>query len=210
MFIFGAAGLFAQAHGAVSAPRSHAGAPGRPPGMTPIPGVPAKPPNILHPASGTPPPLFRHNNGFGAPVYGYPVYVPASGYGYYDNSYAAPASAPAQEGYYPPQNMTMMYAPPSYPETAESKTITNPFVDQDGDAPAPMQSDDAISKHYLLAFKDHTVYAAVAYFLQGDTIHYFTAGNIHNQASISLIDRDLTARLNKESGQQVDLPPAKN
>jgi hypothetical protein len=174
--------------------------------MTPIPGVPSRPPNILHPASGTPPPPSNRWVGYGGAVYAYPVYVPAAGYGYYDNSYGAPAPAP--EGYSPAPYPTTMYMPPAYPETAESRTITNPFVD--GDAPAPMQTDDSAAKHYLIAFKDHTVYAAVAYFLEGDTIHYFTAGNVHNQASISLIDRDLTARLNKESGQEVKLPESKN
>ena len=46
--------------------------------------------------------------------------------------------------------------------------------------------------HYLIAFKDKSIYSAVAYWVDGDTIHYFTAGNTHNQASVSLIDRDLT------------------
>jgi endonuclease YncB( thermonuclease family) len=59
---------------------------------------------------------------------------------------------------------------------------------------------------YLLAFKDHTIYSAVAYWVDGDTLHYFTAGNTHNQASISLIDHDLTQRLNKESGIDFRLP----
>ena len=56
--------------------------------------------------------------------------------------------------------------------------------------------------HYLLAFKDHTIYSAVAYWVDGDTLHYFTSGNTHNQASVSLIDRDLTKRLNEGSGSK--------
>ena len=62
---------------------------------------------------------------------------------------------------------------------------------------------------YLIAFKDHTIYSAVAYWLEGDTLHYFTSGNVHNQVSLSLIDRDLTVRLNRESGIEVKLPAAK-
>jgi endonuclease YncB( thermonuclease family) len=61
--------------------------------------------------------------------------------------------------------------------------------------------------HYLIAFKDHTIYSAVAYWVDGDTLHYFTSANTHNQVSLSLIDRDLTERLNKESGLDVKLPP---
>jgi len=49
----------------------------------------------------------------------------------------------------------------------------------------------------------------VAYWVDGDTLHYFTSGNTHNQVSLSLIDRDLTQRLNKESGLEVNLPAAK-
>ena len=62
--------------------------------------------------------------------------------------------------------------------------------------------------HYLIAMKDHTIYSAVAYWADGDTLHYFTSGNIHNQVSVSLIDRDLTERLNKEMGTDFRLPPA--
>lgn len=215
---FGAAGLFAQGRGtgtAAGASRggaAHGGAVSRTPGMSPIPGVPTHPPNILYPASGThPAPAYNHRNN--GQVYGYPVYVavPYGGYygGYYDNSYAAPAPAPPPEQYY--QQPTVVYGPPVYPpETAQSRTIINPNVEQEADGgPAPMQPDDTLSKHYLIAFNDHTVYAAVAYWIDGDTIHYFTAGNVHNQASVSLIDRALTTRLNKETGMRVVLPAAK-
>jgi hypothetical protein len=59
---------------------------------------------------------------------------------------------------------------------------------------------------YLLAFLDHTVYSAVAYWVEGDTLHYFTSGNTHNQVSLSLVDRVLTERLNRESGVTLRLP----
>ena len=69
--------------------------------------------------------------------------------------------------------------------------------------PAPPQAEPV---HYLIAFKDHTIYSAVAYWVQGDTLHYFTDGNTHNQVSLALVDRDLTAKLNKDSGVEVKLP----
>jgi hypothetical protein len=65
------------------------------------------------------------------------------------------------------------------------------------------------ASRYLIAFKDHSIYSAVAYWVDGDTLHYFTTGNTHNQASLSLVDRDLTRRLNEESGLQVILPAPK-
>jgi len=73
-------------------------------------------------------------------------------------------------------------------------------------APGP---DHEVATHYLIAFKDHSIYSAVAYWVDGDTLHYFTTGNTHNQVSLSLVDRDLTKRLNEESGLQVNLPSAK-
>ena len=54
-----------------------------------------------------------------------------------------------------------------------------------------------------------TIYSAVAYWVDGDTLHYFTTGNTHNQASLSLIDRELTERLNRELGIDFKLPAAK-
>jgi hypothetical protein len=58
----------------------------------------------------------------------------------------------------------------------------------------------------LIAFKDHTIYSAVAYYVEGDTLHYFTEGNVHNQVSVSLVDRQLTEQLNRERNVDVRLP----
>jgi len=60
--------------------------------------------------------------------------------------------------------------------------------------------------HYYIALKDHHVYLAVAYWVEGDTLHYFLPGNTHNQVSLSMVDRDLMDRLNRESGAVVRLP----
>lgn len=51
-------------------------------------------------------------------------------------------------------------------------------------------------KYYLITYKDHTVYSALTYWLEGDTLHYVTTQNTHNQASLSLIDVDQTTKLN--------------
>jgi hypothetical protein len=164
---------------------------------------------------------YGYGGAFVAP-YAYPAYF-GSGYyyppDYSDGSYPPGAYPP---GAYPPTqaqqqpNVTVVYPPPSAP----------PMVNQFGPGampppganpqpvspyePSSAQNDDqATPDHYLIALKDHTIYSVVAYWVEGDTLHYFTAGNVHNQASLSLVDRDLTARLNKESGQEVKLPAAK-
>jgi len=144
-------------------------------------------------------------------VYAYPVYI-----GGYDNSYAAQEPAPQQP------NVTVVYPP------RQQATPVMIQVGPDGEYTTMVQRQPATiyeapqrretaeesepatdSTRYLLAFKDHTIYSAVAYWADGDTLHYFTTGNTHNQASISLIDRELTERLNRELGIDFKLPAAK-
>jgi hypothetical protein len=140
--------------------------------------------------------------------YAYPVYVNGGGY---DDTYS---QQPMQQQ----PNVTVIYPPQPAP------VIVNQFGQRPeprdmaaGGNPEPVsvyqpadQADQpASTDHYLIALKDHTIYAAVAYWVNGDTLHYFTSGNVHNQASLSLVDRDLTARLNKESGVEVKLPADK-
>jgi hypothetical protein len=55
---------------------------------------------------------------------------------------------------------------------------------------------------YLIAFRDHTIQAAYAYWVEGNTLHYVTTQGSHNRATLDLIDRDLSVRLNKD--RQVD------
>jgi hypothetical protein len=63
--------------------------------------------------------------------------------------------------------------------------------------------------HYYIALKDHHIYLAVAFWVEGETLHYFLPGNTHNQVSLSLVDYALTERLNRESGTEVRLPTLK-
>lgn len=142
-------------------------------------------------------------------VYTYPIYVGGYGYGY-DSSYYGQQATPQQGSVtviYPPQPAPVIinqFGPPG--EGQYSTTVQGPVQSQMSEPPDSSTSEPA---HYLIAFKDHTIYSAVAYWVDGDTLHYFTTGNTHNQVSVALIDRDLTARLNKDSGVEIKLPPAK-
>ena len=136
-------------------------------------------------------------------MYGYPVYVG----GYFDNYYPAePAPQPQ------PQNFTVVN--PTEPAPAlvqrfgsdDARDPSTPTAAADDLQPVEEPASTAEPSHYLIAFKDHSIYSAVAYWVDGDTLHYFTSGNTHNQASVSLVDRDLTERLNKESGLEVRIP----
>jgi hypothetical protein len=148
-------------------------------------------------------------------VYAYPVYVG----GYYDSSCIYPAEQPAAQA--PPgQDGAPAYSPavapvlitPSSGGDAQAPGEQSDFGPYQPDATEPVErpaTEPAEPVQYLLAFKDRTIYSTPAYWVDGDTIHYFTAGNKHNQASVSLIDRELTQRLNAESGVEVELPRTK-
>jgi hypothetical protein len=64
-------------------------------------------------------------------------------------------------------------------------------------------------KSYLIAFKDHTIYAAFTYWMEGETLHYVTTHGTHNQVSLDLVDRELTDRLNRERGVDFTIPARK-
>ena len=213
-----ATGLFAQYRGGLGNSRPFAqGASGNAvfPGGRPqliVPGAVADPTFAMRlGATVAPPGLWRRPSvpGTRRPgmvfVYGYPVYVG----GYFDNAYPADAAAP------PPQqpNITVINPPQPAPEmiqrfgSDDAQDPTTPTAAADDPQAVEEPASTFEPSHYLIAFKDHSVYSAVAYWVDGDTLHYFTSGNTHNQASVSLVDRDLTERLNKESGLEVKLPP---
>lgn len=143
-------------------------------------------------------------------VYAYPVYVP----GYYDAQPSQDMLAPQVQPAAEPPNVTVVYpqqetARPiiiqmgadEYGQTARRSTpraYAPPAVPEEPETP-----------HYLIAFKDHSIYSSVAYWFDGDTLHYFTTGDKHNQAPVGLIDRTLTERLNRELGIDFKMPPAK-
>jgi hypothetical protein len=137
--------------------------------------------------------------------YAYPVYV--GGYGDYgygnDNS---PTAGPAQQ---PQVIINQNFAPeratPVIREYGDDTSSSGVRVyDAPGREPVESAQDDV--DYYLIAFKDHTIFSAFAYWVEADTLHYVTAQRAHNQASLSLVDRELTARLNRNHNMQVKLP----
>ena len=62
---------------------------------------------------------------------------------------------------------------------------------------------------YLIAFKDHSIVQALGYWMETGTLHYVTAEYSVNQASLVLIDGDLSQRLNDERGIAFQLPVQK-
>jgi len=151
---------------------------------------------------------FRNNNNNNGNVIAYPVPYPVyeggGGYGY--DQQMMP-QAPAQT----PPNVIVLYpqgpayqAQQGYPAGPAAMAPPQSSIVEIPQAPEPVPT---TATHYLIALKDHSIYSAVAYFVEGDTLHYFTTGNSHSQVKISLVDRDLTHRLNEDSGLEIKLPP---
>ena len=137
--------------------------------------------------------------GYGGVGYAYPVIV---GGGYYDQGAYAQQQQP---------NITIINNPPapSAPAVIINQNFAAPQEPQDPAnsetvhvfQPALRQqepaSDVAPPRYFLIAYKDHSVYSALAYWVEDKTMHYVTPQQTHNQASLDLIDMDFTKKLNQ-------------
>jgi hypothetical protein len=157
-----------------------------------------------------------NGNGNGSVVY---VPYPVGGYGGYGgyggNGYADMGEPPANYVYQQPQAPQVVINQSFTSETAHP-VIREYSADPSGGIhvyqPQPMTSAapeaaQPEAQMYLIALKDHTIYATPAYWTEGDTLHYITGQNVHNQVSVDLVDRDLTNRLNRERNVDLRLPP---
>lgn len=60
-------------------------------------------------------------------------------------------------------------------------------------------------RYYLIAYKDHSVYTALAYWMENGALNYVTPQSAHNQVSLDLLDLDLTKQLNARRGLSFNL-----
>jgi hypothetical protein len=237
IMLLAATGLVAQNRGAFvnTAPMSRglgvgAGAASpRPAGVNPFPGgAPGSP--VTVPLGNFPSKNFGFGFGFRGGrdwrrsgstvyVYPYPFYV-GGGYGfgggYYDPSYYGdPSMAPPPQQQQP--NVTIIMPPQQPPAmnmgpgpgAQAPLSFYPPPPDQQAQSQTVVVPPSDTTPPYLIALKDHTIYSAIAYWVDGDTLHYFTSGNTHNQVSLSLLDRPMTERLNRETGTDFKLPAPK-
>src|SRR5580658_4027240 len=151
--------------------------------------------------------------------YAYSVWVPD----YYDyvNSQSQYAAAPYANGapYGPPPDASSYYdVPPPAGPGPQQPVIINQYFGAPGpqavNAPEPSNSNaqapgDPIGSpqnYYLIAYKNHAVYTAIAYWVEDKTLHYVTTQNTHNQASLDLIDLTLTKSLNQRNDVPFSIP----
>jgi hypothetical protein len=131
------------------------------------------------------------------------VYI--GGYGYDSGFAPAPEPVPTPDAVIN-QNFVPEHATPVIHEYGDDTSSDGVRIyDAPGREPADSSAQDEVD-YFLIAFKDHSIYSAFAYWVEGETLHYVTAQRVHNQASLSLVDRELTAKLNRNHTIQVMLP----
>lgn len=157
---------------------------------------------------------FRGRSGYAG--YVGPVYYVPNAFDYSFDSYPAAPVTGQYQAQYQPENQPQYQPPP---------IIVNQYFGSHGPAdsregyaqppapPAPEASSakpgDLLSEpenYYLIEYKDHTIYSALTYWVEGNTLHYVTTQNTHNQASLSLIDLDKTYKLNEDRSVPFTIP----
>ena len=87
-----------------------------------------------------------------------------------------------------------------------------PVIVQPPPAPAAWESGPTAQTQkyedtlFLLAMRDGTIRAVLAYWVDGATVHYVTMDHEQKQASLASLDRSLSERLNRERNVTFRLP----
>lgn len=166
-----------------------------------------------------PPPVPHPLNHGGAIIVPYPVFYGGGYYGYdappapyaggyyYDPS-GARQEAPAviiNQGYVPEtinpsfQDYSNVQLPPA--TIGRYGNTSLPY--QDPAVTAPPNDQPSV---YLIALQDHTIYAAIGYWTEGQTLHYITPENVHSRVGLDQLDRAFTKQLNDERHIELRLP----
>jgi hypothetical protein len=88
------------------------------------------------------------------------------------------------------------------PPSAATAAPTQPALQS-----APALADDR-PIIFLIALQDHVILPAVAYWVEGNTLHYISLDGAPHQVSLGLIDRDFSKQLNRERNLPFALPAA--
>jgi hypothetical protein len=142
-------------------------------------------------------PRYGFGFGFGSGFWGY-------GYpGFYDYGYGYSPYAYSPYGYSPCAYSNPYYEPPPPVAAAQDYGPPPAAVREYSAPPPPPAYRDPL---YLIAFKDHKILAAVAYWVEGDTLYYVTREHEQKQVSLDEIDRPFSEQLNRDRRVDFRLP----
>jgi len=152
--------------------------------------------------------FFRGNFGFHRfpRTFIYPAFY--GGFGYsepFNNSYPNYASYPSG-GYSYSSNPTPVIITQNYYSAPPVEYAPEARVEEYRPQPPATEERKDESSLYLIAFKDHTIRAVLAYWADGATLHYVTMDHEQKQTTVASVDRDLSERLNRERNVAFRLP----
>jgi hypothetical protein len=133
----------------------------------------------------------------------YPVYF---GGGYYGGSYSGGSGAYASQPA-PAYDYGIADAPAAYANQGYRSDYVNPQDYSDTSFLEPISDEKATI--YLLAMSDHTIIAAIGYWVDDDTLSYITTEGSLNRISLSLVDREFSRQLNDSRNVEFKLPAPK-
>jgi hypothetical protein len=158
------------------------------------------------------------------PVLAAPAYYPY-GYGY---GYDQPVMVQPDAGYMQQQQPPVVIINQNYkPDTIAPVVREYNNLPQPGGAAAeqqqPQQQESTLKVYenrtgpraaleeekptiFLIAMKEGNIMPALAFWVEGDTLHYITRESSHNKISLDRIDREFSVRLNKERGLEFRIP----
>jgi hypothetical protein len=163
------------------------------------------------PLVAAPVPQVPHRSHGTAVAVPYPVFY---GGNYYD--YDAPPAPTAGYSQYPGTGYDQMTQPPvviinqyfkpdiANPVLHDYSNVPLPEPGPQPDTPQANTGDQQVM--FLIAMKDHTIYPAVAYWVEADTLNYITVQGAKNSVSLDLVDRDFSKQINKERKVEFGLP----
>jgi hypothetical protein len=153
---------------------------------------------------------FRGYGGFYYPgFYGY--YDPFwwnTGWDYGDYGYGYPDSyaAPSPDYGYGSQSPSVVIISNQTPAPQPTMYVQPPPAPAVWDAGPTAQAKKYEDTLFLLAMKDGTIRAVLAYWVEGMTVHYVTMDHEQKQTPLSSLDHSLSERLNRERNVTFRLP----
>jgi hypothetical protein len=195
--------------GGTPPPGANAGGNGTPFGRIIYPGTGA-PAVVTAPASvsALPPPTVAHPGHGTTGLIPYPVYFTGGNYLQYTPPQAPLASTYQSTSQVPDAPVVIVnqyFRPDDQPDDVQQTQAPQPVqrLRQASPSFAENQDKDII---YLIAMKDHTIYAANSYWIEDNTLNYVTVQGSQNSASLDLVDRELSQRLNRNRSVSFALP----
>ena len=91
-----------------------------------------------------------------------------------------------------------------YPQTYQAPVVTQPVQPSIREYRDEYGQSRAIN--YLIAFRDGTIRAAIAYWVDGDTLHYVTRNRQEMIVALDGVDRTFSEKLNRDQRVPFNLP----